>query len=104
MYSRFPLLLVAIAAAPAWAQSAPAQPSQNGQPNSPDARARQDRLVRATRLPVKADEVRRKGVPAGEMKEALDAAKAKGVHADEMSDVAESASKDMDQHGRIDNF
>jgi hypothetical protein len=83
----------------------PARPADRlGQPADQGARARSERLLRASRLPAKAEEVRRKGVPSGEVKEALEAAKAKGVKADEMAEVADSASKDVDQHGRIDNF
>src|SRR5262245_20775784 len=57
-----------------------------------------------TKLPQKAQEVRDKGVPAPEMKEALQAAKAKGVKAHEMTDVTESSAKAIDEHGRIDRF
>jgi hypothetical protein len=82
----------------------PIGPSAPAQPVASDPAARRERLVRATELPAKAREVRAKGVPDGEMKDALRAAKSKGVKAGDMADVTGEQSKAIDQHGRIDNF
>jgi hypothetical protein len=95
----FSLLALGIACVPAWAQSAPA-----GQPPRTADQSQRDRVLEATKLPHKAQDIRDKGVPQGEVKEALDAARSKRVHAGEMSQVADGASRDIDQHGRIDNF
>ena len=87
----------------------PAQPRSTGRPEDPNSRLvrmseANQRLQKMTRLPQQAQEVRDKGVPAPEMKEALQAAKAKGVKAHEMADVTAEQSKAIDEHGRIDNF
>lgn len=110
------VFLLGAACAPALAQTPPADsprpPDRAGQPAPPapqratfgNAKARQERLLKAAQLPKKAEEMRAKGVPENEMKEALNAAKAKGVRPDEMSDAVDEGSKAIDQHGRIDNF
>lgn len=107
------LIVIAATCAPAFAQTPPADtPRPAGQPAQPaaqkatlgDPKARQERLLKAAQLPKKAQEVRQKGVPDNEMKEALSSAKAKGVPPGEMSDAVDEGSKSIDQHGRIDNF
>jgi hypothetical protein len=69
--------------------------------------AREDqgsRLLRASKLPKNAQEVRDKGVPDAEVSKALKAAKDKKVPAGEMSDVTEEHSRAIDEHGPTDNF
>jgi hypothetical protein len=98
-------MLVLAACAPALAQTPDrpgVKPVDKGA--AQDAPSRREQLLKAVQLPKKADEVRAKGVPPAEMKEALDAAKAKGIRAHEMADLTNVQSKAIDEHGRIDNF
>src|SRR5262245_36942705 len=92
-------------AASAMAQTAQ-QPARQESPTERTAASAQHRQepVKMTKLPQKAQEVRDKGVPAPEMKQALDAARAKRVKANEMTDLTDTQSKAIDQHGRIENF
>ena len=118
-----PILVVAITSAGLWAQAPESKPQQPtapppqapaaqppaGQPAATapateDAKAKKERLLKATRLPKKAAEVRAKGVPDSDVKEAMRAAKAKGVKAGDMADVTDAQSKSVDEHGPIDNF
>lgn len=82
---------------PAAAPDAPAAPAA-------DARAKRDRLLRASRLPKEAHECREKGVPDEDMKAALRNAKRKGLKADETSDVTTEQRRAIDEHGPVDNF
>jgi hypothetical protein len=79
-------------------------PSAFGQAPAPDARERQQRLLKATRLPDRVQAVREKGVPDAEVRDALRAARSKRVHAGDMSDIADEQGKAIDQHGPIENF
>lgn len=88
---------------PATAQP-PATTQPTATPPSTDDKARRERLVKASKLPRKATEVRAKGVPASDVKEAMAAAKSKGVKAGDMAEVAEEHGKAVDEHGPIDNF
>jgi hypothetical protein len=84
----------------ALAQLTGSQPARNTQ-------AREDqgsRLLRASKLPKNAQDVRDKGVPDAEVSKALKAAKDKKVPAGEMSDVTEEHSRAIDDHGPTDNF
>ena len=85
------------------------RPADRGEPRTaPTAQgAREDaaeRVRKASRLPRNAEEVRRKGVPDGEVRKALKAAKDKGVRAGEMADVTAEHSRAIDEHGPTDNF
>jgi hypothetical protein len=63
-----------------------------------------ERVLKASRLPKKAHEVRSKGVPDADVKDALRAGKSKGLKAGEMSDVADAHARAVDEHGPTDNF
>ena len=73
-------------------------------PKPETPKERQDRLLKAARLPRKAEDVRARGIPTEEMRKALNAAKSKGIRPGEMSDIADEHRKALDEHGPIDNF
>jgi hypothetical protein len=101
----FKALIATLAVAgSAVAQTAPPTPQGSPTERAAGAAQRGQDVVKMTKLPQKAQEVRDKGVPAPEMKEALEAARAKGVKAHEMADLTDEQSKAIDQHGRIENF
>lgn len=87
------VLVALLATTPALAQ----------QPDKGDAPER-DRVVGALELPQKAESLRKKGVPEGEVREALEAASDKGVPANETAEAFEAADQAAEDHGRIDNF
>jgi hypothetical protein len=101
----FTALIATLAVAgSAMAQTSPPTPQGSPTERAAGAAQRRQDVVKMTKLPQKAQEVRDKGVPAPEMKEALEAARAKGVKAHEMADLTDEQSKAIDQHGRIENF
>jgi hypothetical protein len=64
----------------------------------------ENRVLKASRLPKKAHEVRTKGVPDADVKDAIRAGKSKGLKAGEMADVADAHARSVDEHGPTDNF
>src|ERR1051325_6730036 len=100
------LLLCLAVAAPAAAQSTGNPTRQPDDPNTRLVRTSEanQRLQKMIKLPQRAQEVRDKGVPAADMKEALEAARDKGVKAHDMADLTAEQSKAIDEHGRIARF
>jgi hypothetical protein len=95
-------VVVLVTAAGAMGQTRPST-----QPTRESQQARENegsRLLRASKLPKNAEEVREKGVPDDEMRKALKAAKDKGVPAGEMAEVTAEQSRAIDDHGPTDNF